>query len=359
MHLPGATQGRQWEQRFPDLCSPMTPPAARADHPATMSRRNFHHVVAALDALVPHATLRRALQDHQLTEPEGPRVDQHRCVGLATRLASHHGDPALLLRGFQRLHADQRLFTGLPGFHGDVLAGLRQFQRYLSLHTELGDMALVIGADTSELRLHRRPAFEHNDGQSQALLFSTRRLLQRGGLADVKEVHLRLRADAGEQKMRRALYDVPVHFDMPSDALVLDNHQLLRVGSTRSTALVTLGLRERHLRQTQPELAVSDSVRALLPMVLGLPGTPLALCASLLAMGERTLQRRVEAEGHGFRDLLQESRRELALTLLPWRHLSTERLAARLGYQQSAQFYRAFRAWFGESPGRHRAAVPT
>lgn len=337
----------------------MTAPAARADHLATMSRQNFHHVVAALGAQVPHATLRQALREHQLTGPEGPRVDQHRCVGLATRLASHHGDPALLLRGFQRLHASQQLFTGLPGFHGDVLAGLRQFQRYLSLHTELGDMALVIGADTSELRLHRHPAFQNSDGHSQALLFSTRRLLQRGGLADVKEVHLRLRADAGEQKMLRALYDVPVHFDRPDDALVFDNSQLLRAGSAHPTALITLGLRERHLRQNQPGLSISDSVRALLPMVLGLPGTPLTLCASLLAMGERTLQRRVEAEGHGFRDLLQESRRELALTLIPWRHISTERLAARLGYRQSAQFYRAFRAWFGESPGRRRAAIPT
>lgn len=325
--------------------------------PATMSRQNFRHVVAALATLVPDRTLGKALHEHELADMGSGRIDQQRCVGLASQLGQGRGDPALLLRGFQRLHAEQRLFPSMPGFSGDVLAGLSQFQRYLSQHTELGEMALVIGERHSELRLHTRPTFRHSHDQTQALLFSSRKLLQRSGLARVEAVHLRANLDAGEQKAVRALYEVPVHFAMPSDALVLDNSRLLHSAGTSRGALVALGVRERRLRQARPDLSVSDSVRALLPIVLGLPGTPLSLCASLLALGERTLQRRVEAEGQSFRALLQQSRRELTLTLMPWRDLPTEQLAARLGYRQSAQFYRAFRGWFGESPGRRRATA--
>ena len=65
----------------------------------------------------------------------------------------------------------------------------------------------------------------------------------------------------------------------------------------------------------------------------------------------------MEAEGQDFRSLLSDSRRQLALTLMPWRDLTTEQLAVRLGYSQTAQFYRAFRDWFGESPGRKRVAM--
>ncbi len=325
--------------------------------PATMSRRNFHHVVAALAAYVPAPGLEQALADYRLDRPEA-RVDQHRCVELVGLLARRQGDPSLLLRGFRHLDGDQKLFPGLPGFPGDALTGAQQFLRYLPLHTELVEMTLEIGADASELRLQRRAAFEDSHGQAQALLFSSRRLLQRSGLKQVRAVHLQLRPSASERARLAQLYDVPVHFGMPCDALLLDNNGLLHQNPASLSHLSALGARERLLRRIRPHITVSESVRGLLPIVLGLPGTPLGLCASLLALSERTLQRRVEAEGGSFRGLLQESRRELALTLMPWRALSAEQLAARLGYRQSAQFYRAFRAWFGESPGSRRALAP-
>ncbi|KAF0802882.1 AraC family transcriptional regulator [Alcanivorax xiamenensis] len=324
---------------------------------ATMSRQNFHHVVAALDARVPGGRLDQALNEYHLERStEAERINHWRCADLTARLADQQGDPALLARGFQTLEQQRQLFPGLSPVPGDILDRINQYPRYLCLHSELGDYRLRIGAEESSLQLFRRPAFEGYNGQALALLYSTCRLLERGSRLRIRRVTLRVRQGERERRDLEALLGVPVSCGEEQDGLVFDNTHLLQPSATTGS-LDTLGQRERYLRRMRPGLGWSDSVRGLLPTVVGLPGKPLALCASLLAVSERTLQRRVEAEGQDFRSLLSDSRRQLALTLMPWRDLTTEQLAARLGYSQTAQFYRAFRDWFGESPGRKRVAM--
>ncbi|TAM62844.1 AraC family transcriptional regulator [Mycobacterium sp.] len=68
----------------------------------------------------------------------------------------------------------------------------------------------------------------------------------------------------------------------------------------------------------------------------------------------RTLRRHLDAEGTSFREVLDDTRRELALTLLDGGELSVLAIADRLGYADAAVFTRAFRRWTGTSPGRHR-----
>lgn len=324
--------------------------------PATVSRQNYHHMVAALGTLVPEQRLYRALEEQALSPLSGEaRVNQYRCVDMATALARHHGDALLLARGFQRLHREKRFFTTIRKTPGDTLAILLQFQRYISLNTELGDMQLRIGATGSRLCLHRRAEFSQDNSHALCLMYSSARLLERAGLGRVTGITLRDRPGLQDRTAIQTLFGASPEYGAEQDSLLFGNESLLRdIGA--QAPLGILGGYERHLRHTRPDLSWADSVRGLLPMVLGLPGTPLALCASLLAVGERTLQRRVEREGQGFRDLLRDSRRQLASQLLTLPQIHTEQLAARLGYRQSAQFYRAFRDWFGESPGRRRAA---
>lgn len=320
--------------------------------PATMSRLNYHHVVAALGTRVPERQLSRALDEQALSPHMAGRVDQHRCVHVTDGLFERHGDRLLLARGFRQLHEERRFFPAMRKPPGDVLSILLQFQRYMSLHTELGELSLDLGPTQSRLRLHRRAEFADSDGHALALLFSSSRLLERSGLGRVTRLALRDHPGTGEARAISALFGAPPEFGADEDALIIDNPPLLLDIGT-SVPLSMLGGCERQLRHAHPELSWSDSVRALLPMILGLPGTPLSLCASLLAVGERTLQRRVEEEGGSFSALLADGRRRLARQLLSLSP-STAQIAARLGYRQSAQFYRAFRAWFGESPGRLR-----
>lgn len=82
----------------------------------------------------------------------------------------------------------------------------------------------------------------------------------------------------------------------------------------------------------------------------------LSAVARRVAMSERTLHRRLAAEGTTFAALLDDARRERALLLLDDRRLSGSEIAFLLGYAEPAAFFRAFRRWTGETPQRWRAS---
>ena len=72
--------------------------------------------------------------------------------------------------------------------------------------------------------------------------------------------------------------------------------------------------------------------------------------ASVLCCSERTLQRRLSAEGKTFKELKQNVLKNEAITLLDSSSLSTEQIAYRLGYNQRSSFSIAFRTWTNTTP---------
>jgi len=74
--------------------------------------------------------------------------------------------------------------------------------------------------------------------------------------------------------------------------------------------------------------------------------------AKRLASSTRTMQRRLAEEGTSFQQLLEDTRKRLAVELLaaPSEYAIKE-VAALLGYVAVRSFERAFRRWTGESPG--------
>ncbi|MGV0691086.1 AraC family transcriptional regulator ligand-binding domain-containing protein [Mycolicibacillus trivialis] len=79
----------------------------------------------------------------------------------------------------------------------------------------------------------------------------------------------------------------------------------------------------------------------------------MAVIAEEMAMTERTLHRRLAAEGTSYRGLVDEVRVALAVALLE-SGLTVEETARQLGYSETAAFTRAFIRWTGERPSAHR-----
>lgn len=76
--------------------------------------------------------------------------------------------------------------------------------------------------------------------------------------------------------------------------------------------------------------------------------------AAEMACSARTLIRRLAASDTSYRGLVDETRQTIAADLLQRSELPISRIAERLGYQDTANFGRACRRWFGVSPGRFR-----
>jgi AraC-like DNA-binding protein len=74
-------------------------------------------------------------------------------------------------------------------------------------------------------------------------------------------------------------------------------------------------------------------------------------------MSERTLRRHLEAEGTAYRTLIDEVRLELARSYLTTSQLPVTEIAGLLGYEDPANFRRAFRRLQGQAPAAYRAAA--
>lgn len=94
---------------------------------------------------------------------------------------------------------------------------------------------------------------------------------------------------------------------------------------------------------------VRDILRAALPA-----NTSLEQVAAQLHLSPRTVHRRLEEEGSGFRTIKDALRRDIALARLTKTRQPIARLAADLGYADTSAFYRAFVGWCGMSPDRFR-----
>lgn len=102
----------------------------------------------------------------------------------------------------------------------------------------------------------------------------------------------------------------------------------------------------------------SDQVRREIGACLAHGEPRLAVIAKRLGTSERTLHRRLDAEGTNLSTLVDDARRERALVVVEERALGVGELAFLLGYSEPAAFIRAFKRWTGETPTGYRARLP-
>jgi len=114
--------------------------------------------------------------------------------------------------------------------------------------------------------------------------------------------------------------------------------------------------RELALRGGAGRLSLLERVRQLMVAEQGrYPDLP--ELAARLAISPRHLKRRLRALGSGYLPLRDEARRRDALRLLAEPALPIERIAGLVGFDNPANFTRAFRRWTGQTPRAWRLAA--
>ena len=98
-------------------------------------------------------------------------------------------------------------------------------------------------------------------------------------------------------------------------------------------------------------LAVENAVTPLLPHGRAQLGD----VARRLGMGQRTLARRLAAEGTSFNEVVNDLKFDLAKRYIADSNLSISEVAWLLGYQEVSAFTHAFRRWSGTTPRQARA----
>ena len=113
---------------------------------------------------------------------------------------------------------------------------------------------------------------------------------------------------------------------------------------------------ELRTRLTDLDSSVTTSKRVRAALLEALPSGLVSMeaIAGKLAMSKRTLQRKIEADGSNYQQVLQETREALAHHYLQKTTLPTAEIALLLGFDEPNSFYRAFRKWTGKTPDAMR-----
>lgn len=114
---------------------------------------------------------------------------------------------------------------------------------------------------------------------------------------------------------------------------------------------------DKRLQDITAESSFKERVRACLVEMLASGQYSMADVASKLAISSRTLHRRLKEEDTTFQRVLDELREELARHYLAVSDYSSTEIAFLLGYGETNSFYRAFRAWTGNSPEDIRSSA--
>ncbi len=162
-----------------------------------------------------------------------------------------------------------------------------------------------------------------------------------------------------------AAYDAQVLFDAPSNAISipaswwrlpspLHDESMYRANMAKCRELVTSREQQgsvpvivgAHLRNHFDRQISGESEPA--------PPPTQETIAAAMHLTTRTLIRRLKSEGTAYKVILEELRREYAQVLRGDARLAVADIATLLGYQEPANFSRAFRRWFGTSPAQWR-----
>ena len=305
--------------------------------------------------------LRYGIDPAQITDPRA-RVQADATDAMLRALSASIPDPAFALGAARCWHPSNLGPLGHAWLASSTLRrGLQRMQRYWQLIAQRS--ALILREDALGL------AVVLDNPRSDPLVAAITTDLCFSVLVDM------CRTNAGEgfvpsqvrlvrpEPADRGPYDrffgCPVVFGAPERCIVLSSATADAPLPTSNRELV--GVLEQMLAGELARLDRSDTVsrcRTLLLKRLASGEVTATQVSRDLAMSRRTLHRKLADAGTTWQQLIDATRRDLALRLIEDRRRPIGEITFELGFSQHSAFARAFKRWAGQSPTAYREALP-
>ena len=230
-----------------------------------------------------------------------------------------------------------------------VSAALRCFAKYYGLFTDMGTFHFENADGGQWLHYSLQPigrfGCRHVINASLAVVCQ---FVRQNILATWNPPKVQLQQSAVENDAFTAFFGRRPIFNSLSDALFIEEAVLNRPlgkGELRGVQKQAVFM---HAQMDGP--IVITEVKSILKALLPYRECSIVTVAESMRFSERTLQRRLEALGTSFREIVDSVRAELAWHHVTLSSLPISRIGAMLGYETQSAFGRAFRRWHGMSP---------
>jgi AraC-like DNA-binding protein len=160
--------------------------------------------------------------------------------------------------------------------------------------------------------------------------------------------------DYGQADTYIRTFDAPVSFDAEFDRIYFDAEKMETPlpGDNLELALVNDKIAEDYIAALDPK-NITTEVRKLLIELLPSGEASQQEIAQQMNRSLSTLQRQLAGEGTNYKEIREQTRRELAEKYVREGRYSLSQIAYLLGFSDQSNFSRAFRRWTGHSPGRY------
>ena len=286
-----------------------------------------------------------------LSDPE-MRLPANVVIGLLDRSAQLSGCEAfgVLLaeaRSFSSLGPVSLLLERLPNVREVILAAIL-FQRHMN---DVLELSLQDVDDACLVRVDLAPGYWSVQAFDHIVAMTYRVLTTASGYRWKPDcVHLVRKCPADPVPWRRVM-PVPIEFGDTFNGLSSTPEALLMSNPMADAVMANHARRLLHLLPVTPvEHPLRERVRRAITLLLPSGRATIDQVAAQLGISPRSLQRRLEDEGHQFAELLAGVRRELAAAYLANSAHPVTTVAGLLGYASPSSFTRWFTAEFGLPP---------
>jgi AraC-like DNA-binding protein len=302
------------------------------------------------------------LSEHEVADP-ATRVSQSQVIACCRNVISLSPDPMFAYRTGLRFHMPA---YGMYGFamlsSMDFRQTMRFAEQYHQLAAPLVDHAFTEGEGAGVWTITPKPHAQIDPILYRHLVelqFGIHTSLHRDMMGPEfapRELRVTYQPPPDPDGYAQAL-GAPVHFGQPRNQLVydagwLDRRPELGNGLTYSHVLEIC---DRLLDDLQRHAGVVGDVRHLLLTRL-MRDMTLEGVATELNVSVRTLRRRLAEKGASYRQIVDDLRREMAIKYLRDTDMTVEDVAFTLGFNDAANFRRAFRRWTSATPQDFRRA---
>lgn len=301
--------------------------------------------------------------DPALLQHNDGRIECRRFVRLCSLAAAQLHEPAL------GLHLGNAMRTAHLGPYGVALnncetarATLHYMARYSRLMIDAGSSVLTESAGACTRYWYRNGSAEDPENRFLAeLVFAVFVTMSRwvGDDPQLAPRWVAFRHGApADVAPYQAVFGCPVHFGAAENAVCFDGDALnLAIPYAHPqvrTAMDALCERMLHdlARSAEPRWLANCRAAILHAMESGQPD--IAQVAGYMRLSPTTLRRQLKRHDLGFRQLVDDLRREMALEQLRNPSMSLVDVAFLLGFSEQSAFQRAFKRWTGLTPGDWR-----
>lgn len=232
--------------------------------------------------------------------------------------------------------------------------------RYFRIVSDAAELEFKPVADEYHFLIHidpqgTRPAFESIDAFLSVNLRMCRALAGRQ-LSPLRVVLER--PEPLDRSPFERVFRAPLQFNGQQNLLVFDRAVFAQALDGANPELarhndqIIAQYLARHERQN-----IAARVHGVLVEQLSLGEPSQHKVAAALHMSLRNLQRKLADEGRSYTDILNDTRRELALSYIKDPRYTVSEITYLLGFADTSSFTRAFRRWTGQSPTAYRSGV--